>query len=116
MAKKTGYECDVCKNFSTNREGWVTVTPHATGVGDSEFDVCSADCIVRFGVERGGAVGKRAKTGTSVLAGKPAKRYDDDLKLSVAAYADEHGDSAAADKFGVSYDSARRWREALKEG
>lgn len=116
MTKVQGYECNVCEAFSTNRTGWVEVKPHGVNPVPGEadtLDVCSPDCIVRLGIERGGSV-KRGRP-PSAAKGRPRKRYDDDFKLEVGLYALEHTDTETANRFGISFDSVRRWREETKE-
>lgn len=47
MTQITGYECDVCKKFSTNRDRWMKLQPYADQ-DNKGFDICSNTCLVKL--------------------------------------------------------------------
>lgn len=110
MAQITGYLCDICEGFSLNRDGWVKVVPYTDGTtaaANNQIDVCSANCLVRLGIDRGGS---RAK-----VPAKTRRPWSDDERREIVAFANANSVKAAVEKYSVDQSLIHRWRHALNE-
>lgn len=83
MAQITGYICDVCGVFATNRDRWMKVVPYADNRhAEAGFDVCSNKCLVSLAKRRMEELGE-----TEIVApeGKRTRRqYSDEYKKEIA--------------------------------
>lgn len=97
MGQVTGYICDVCDRFAVQRDEWLKISSYADKDA-AHIDVCSADCLVRLGQERGGNVNKPKRNHAS-----------DERILAVLAEAEATTPRQAANKFGLSEGTVYRW-------
>jgi hypothetical protein len=110
MARVTGYECDVCKDFSSTQSDWVRLASYADK-DNSGIDICSNRCLLTLAKER------YAATRESEPRRRPQRErrvHSDEFKLEVLAYIEQgHSHFEAGRKFDISPGLARTWVEKM---
>jgi hypothetical protein len=111
MSQFVGYVCDVCGTISDDRSVWLRLNTIATGTGDKGWDICSNKCLATIARNRAEAAGELLGSSTRTYA----KRRSDEEKLEIVLFANEHGASAAFNKYGVAGSTIKGWQTKFEK-
>lgn len=111
MAQMTGYVCDICSTFTTNRDRWLKVSSFTDNrVTDTGWDICSNKCLVNLGRTRL-SEGAGANGGTKPP--KSRRNHSDEFKAEIAGYI--NNDKRKVYEVGRAYNLSpslvRRWAD-----
>jgi hypothetical protein len=109
MAQITGYVCDICHQFSLNRDSWLKVSSYADKDA-AHIDVCGNKCLSKLAKERAEAAGE------TLSKQRERRIHSVDHKVEVVESALEHGVGVTAKKFDLSASLIRRWIHLYESG